>query len=145
MVVAAQFQGGLSPGVRDHYTHEVFGGQRRRVCIALDGSAPLSLPGTVMAVLFWRPQYTLSPSFVGKFHGEAHSSSNWAPLYSGEMWGGIFGGAVAGWLVPVTSWKSAFAVRAALAVGAGIAALALRAPDATTARRSEPTSPVGED
>ena len=109
------------------------------------GSTLLFLAGVVVAVFFWSPQYTLFPSLVGEFYGEAHSSSNYALLYSGKMWGGIFGGAVAGWLVTVTSWTSAFAVGAALAVGAGMAALALRAPDATTARRSEPTSPVGED
>lgn len=109
------------------------------------GSTVLFLAGVVLAVFFWSPQYTLFPSLVGEYYGEAHSSSNYALLYSGKMWGGIFGGAVASWLVTVTSWTTAFGVGGTLAIGAGIAALALRAPRESTANRAESSRPVGED
>ena len=92
------------------------------------GSVPAFVGSVVVTVFFWSPQYTLFPSLVGEYYGETHSSSNYALLYSGKMWGGVFGGAVAGWLVTVTDWPTAFGVGAVLAVAAGIAALGLRAP-----------------
>jgi OFA family oxalate/formate antiporter-like MFS transporter len=84
----------------------------------------------VVATFFWSPQYTLFPSVVGDYYGNRHSSANYALLYSGKMWGGLFGGAVAGWLVAVTDWPTAFAAGGLLAVAAGAAALLLRAPTA---------------
>jgi len=86
------------------------------------------LAAVVVATFFWSPQYTLFPSLVGDYYGERHSSANYALLYSGKMWGGVFGGAVAGWLVTVTDWPTAFTVGGVLAVAAGVAALALREP-----------------
>ncbi|WP_137283294.1 OFA family MFS transporter [Halorussus salinisoli] len=88
------------------------------------------LAAVVLATFFWSPQYTLFPSVVGDYYGQKHSSANYALLYSGKMWGGIFGGGVAGWLVTQTSWPTAFAVGGALAVLAGLAALLLREPTA---------------
>jgi OFA family oxalate/formate antiporter-like MFS transporter len=105
----------------------------------------LFLIGVVLAVFFWSPQYTLFPSLVGEYYGEVHSSSNYALLYSGKMWGGIFGGAVASWLVTVTSWTAAFGVGAILAVGAGLAALTLQEPDEPAPQRVESSTVVGED
>lgn len=90
---------------------------------------PLAFVGAVVvATFFWSPQYTLFPSVVGDYYGREHSSANYALLYSGKMWGGVFGGAVVGWVVGVTSWSVAFAVGGVLAVAAGVAALALRPP-----------------
>jgi OFA family oxalate/formate antiporter-like MFS transporter len=97
------------------------------------GSTPLFVGSVVVAVFFWSPQYTLFPSLVGEYYGSSHSSSNYALLYSGKMWGGVFGGAVAGWLVTLTDWPTAFGVGAVLAVAAGLAAFGLRPP----ARRPE--------
>ncbi|MFB6157086.1 MAG: OFA family MFS transporter [Haloferacaceae archaeon] len=82
----------------------------------------------VVATFFWSPQYTLFPSLVGDYYGEAHSSANYALLYSGKMWGGVFGGAVAGWLVLQTGWADAFRLGGGLAVASGAAALLLRPP-----------------
>jgi len=91
---------------------------------------PLAFVGAVVvATFFWSPQYTLFPSVVGDYYGREHSSANYALLYSGKMWGGVFGGAVVGWVVGVTSWSVAFAVGGVLAVAAGVAALALRPPE----------------
>ncbi len=90
---------------------------------------PLAFVGAVVvATFFWSPQYTLFPSVVGDYYGREHSSANYALLYSGKMWGGVFGGAVVGWVVGATSWSVAFAVGGVLAVAAGVAALALRPP-----------------
>ena len=88
------------------------------------------LAAVVIATFFWSPQYTLFPSVVGDYYGQKHSSANYALLYSGKMWGGIFGGGIAGWLVTQTSWPTAFAVGGVLAVVAGLAALVLREPAA---------------
>lgn len=87
------------------------------------------LASVVVATFFWSPQYTLFPSVVGDYYGEAHSSANYALLYSGKMWGGIFGGAVTSLLVGVTSWSTTFMVGGALAVLSGAAALLLTAPE----------------
>jgi OFA family oxalate/formate antiporter-like MFS transporter len=115
------------------------------VLSARAGSTPLFLASVVVSVFFWSPQYTLFPSLVGEYYGELHSSSNYALLYSGKIWGGIFGGAVAGWLVTVTSWATAFTVGAALAIGAGLGALALKPPTRRTTVRSDSSMPIGED
>jgi OFA family oxalate/formate antiporter-like MFS transporter len=98
------------------------------------GAAGLGLgfvAAVVVATFFWSPQYTLFPSLVGDYYGQRHSSSNYALLYSGKMWGGLFGGAVASWLVTVTGWSTAFLIGGTLAVLSGIGALALRSPQAS--------------
>ena len=82
----------------------------------------------VIATFFWAPQYTLFPAVVGDYYGRKHSSANYALLYSGKMWGGVFGGAVVGWLITLTSWTTGFLIGGSLAVIAGFAALALRPP-----------------
>jgi OFA family oxalate/formate antiporter-like MFS transporter len=109
------------------------------------GSVVVFVGSVVVSVFFWSPQYTLFPSLVGEYYGTTHSSSNYALLYSGKMWGGVFGGAVAGWLVTVTDWPTAFGVGAVLAVAAGVAALGLRAPDTPDPRPEGYASPSGED
>ena len=88
----------------------------------------LFVGAVVVATFFWAPQYTLFPSVVGDYYGQEHSSANYALLYSGKMWGGVFGGTVTGLLVTLTSWTTAFLVGGSLAVLAGVGALALRAP-----------------
>jgi OFA family oxalate/formate antiporter-like MFS transporter len=88
------------------------------------------LAAVVIATFFWSPQYTLFPSVVADYYGEAHSSANYALLYSGKMWGGVFGGTVAGWLVVATNWATAFVVGGVLAMLAGLAALGLKPPEA---------------
>lgn len=84
-----------------------------------------------VATFFWSPQYTLFPSVVGDYYGEANSSANYALLYSGKVWGGIFGGVVTAWLVTVLGWTTTFHLGAILAVLAGLTALALRPPGDT--------------
>lgn len=82
----------------------------------------------VVATFFWSPQYTLFPSVVGDYYGQKHSSANYALLYSGKMWGGVFGGVVTAWLISVTSWSAVFMLGGILAVAAGLCALVLSEP-----------------
>jgi OFA family oxalate/formate antiporter-like MFS transporter len=99
------------------------------VYFAQNGSTLGFLAAVVMTTFFWSPQYTLFPSVIGTYYGSANSSANYALLYSGKMWGGVFGGAAAGWLINQVGWSIAFLVGSGLAVIAGIAALALRPPE----------------
>ena len=92
------------------------------------GAAVAFLASVVVATFFWSPQYTLFPSIVADYYGEANSSANYALLYSGKMWGGVFGGAATGWAVTVAGWPTTFRIGAALAILAGVAALGLRPP-----------------
>jgi OFA family oxalate/formate antiporter-like MFS transporter len=107
------------------------------------GTTLAFLLSVVVATFFWSPQYTLFPSIVADFYGEARSSANYALLYSGKMWGGVFGGAVAGWAVTVVGWPTTFQIGGALAVGAGLAAVLLRPPasDPTATGAGSPVSP----
>jgi OFA family oxalate/formate antiporter-like MFS transporter len=98
------------------------------VAFARAGLAIPFVGAVVVATFFWSPQYTLFPSVVGDYYGREHSSANYALLYSGKMWGGVFGGAVVGWVVGVTSWSAAFLVGGGLAILAGLGAIALREP-----------------
>jgi OFA family oxalate/formate antiporter-like MFS transporter len=106
------------------------------VYFAQRGSALGFLGSVVVTTFFWSPQYTLFPSVVGEYYGSTHSSANYALLYSGKMWGGVFGGAVAGWVVSQTSWSVAFLTGGGLAIAAGVGALALHAPARPTAEGS---------
>jgi OFA family oxalate/formate antiporter-like MFS transporter len=93
--------------------------------------ADMAIPfvgAVIVATFFWSPQYTLFPSVVGDYYGRKHSSANYALLYSGKMWGGVFGGAAVGWFVGVTSWSLAFLVGGGLAILAGLGAVVLREP-----------------
>tara|TARA_B100000809_G_C15107662_1_gene519337 strand:+ start:746 stop:2068 length:1323 start_codon:yes stop_codon:yes gene_type:complete len=81
-----------------------------------------------VATFFWSPQYTLFPSVVADYYGSKNSSANYALLYSGKVWGGIFGGAVAGWLVVSSGWTVTFLIGSGLALCAGGFALLLRPP-----------------
>jgi OFA family oxalate/formate antiporter-like MFS transporter len=115
------------------------------VYFALRGSALGFLAAVVVTTFFWSPQYTLFPSVVGEYYGSAHSSANYALLYSGKMWGGVFGGAVAGWLVALTDWPTAFLVGGGLAILAGFGALALRPPSGAKGDDGVDPSGAGAD
>jgi OFA family oxalate/formate antiporter-like MFS transporter len=100
------------------------------VAAGLAGTTVGFLAAVVVATFFWSPQYTLFPSVVGDYYGQKHSSANYALLYSGKMWGGVFGGAVTGFLVTASSWTVTFVLGGVLAILAGLAALVLRPPEA---------------
>ncbi|MCL9812130.1 OFA family MFS transporter [Natranaeroarchaeum aerophilus] len=81
-----------------------------------------------IAVFFWSSQFSLFPSLVGDYYGPKHSSTNYSLVYSGKLWGGVFGGGVVGWLVGIIGWDATFLVGGALALAAGVAGIFLRAP-----------------
>jgi OFA family oxalate/formate antiporter-like MFS transporter len=81
-----------------------------------------------LATFFWSPQYTLFPSVVGDYYGERHSSANYALLYSGKIWGGVFGGVITAWLVTQLDWTLTFVLGGTIALLSGIVALVLRPP-----------------
>jgi OFA family oxalate/formate antiporter-like MFS transporter len=60
------------------------------------------------------------------------------------MWGGVFGGAVAGWAVTVVGWSTTFRIGGTLALCAGLAAVLLRPPEREPASSATGT-PVGQD
>jgi OFA family oxalate/formate antiporter-like MFS transporter len=81
-----------------------------------------------VAVFFWSSQFSLFPSLVGDYYGSAHSSTNYSLVYSGKMWGGVFGGGVVGWLIGIVGWDATFLLGGGLAMAAGLAGLLLRPP-----------------
>jgi OFA family oxalate/formate antiporter-like MFS transporter len=99
------------------------------VWLARAGNRWAFVGAVIVAVFFWSPQYALFPSLVGDYYGPRYSSANYALLYSGKMWGGVFGGVVVGWLVTRVGWDLAFAVGGVAALLAGAGALLLSPPD----------------
>ncbi len=83
-----------------------------------------------IAVFFWSSQFSLFPSLVGDYYGSKHSSANYSLVYSGKMWGGVFGGGVVGWLVVVIGWEATFVMGGVLALAAGGVGFLLRPPTA---------------
>jgi OFA family oxalate/formate antiporter-like MFS transporter len=98
------------------------------VYFGLEGAGAAFVAAVVVATFFWSPQFTLFPAVVGEYYGERESSANYALLYSGKMWGGVFGGTITGALVTTLQWSPTFLLGGTLAILAGIAALALRPP-----------------
>jgi MFS transporter, OFA family, oxalate/formate antiporter len=92
------------------------------------GSTVGFLLALVIAAGFEGTQYTLFPSVVADYYGEAHSSTNYALLYSAKMVGGLFGGAIIATVVAATNWDIAFLLGGVLAVAAGLGSLVLRPP-----------------
>jgi OFA family oxalate/formate antiporter-like MFS transporter len=80
------------------------------------------------AMFFSSPLYVYFPAIVADYYGAKHSSSNYAALYTAKVGGGVFAGTVTGFLVTAFGWISTFALGGALALGAGLAAFALRPP-----------------
>jgi OFA family oxalate/formate antiporter-like MFS transporter len=113
------------------------------VYFGVRGAGAAFVAAVVVATFFWSPQYTLFPSVVGDYYGEAHSSANYALLYSGKMWGGVFGGTVTGAFVVSLGWDSTFLLGGALAVLAGLAALLLDDP-APPERADSPGAPADD-
>jgi len=108
------------------------------------GAASAFVAAVVVATFFWSPQYTLFPSVVGEYYGSEHSSANYALLYSGKMWGGVFGGTVTGLFVATMGWSQTFLLGGALAVVAGLAALGLRPPANASGPASSGTASRGD-
>ncbi len=93
------------------------------------GSGVGYVVAVAIAVFFWSSQFSLFPSLVADYYGSKHSSANYSLVYSGKMWGGVFGGGVVGWLIGVIGWDAAFLLGGGLAVAAGLVGFLLRSPE----------------
>ena len=82
------------------------------------------------AALFRSPPFSVFPSLVGDYYGQANSSQNYALLYTAKIWGSIFGGTVASELVVSLGWTDSFLLAAVALALAGVAMLALGDPNA---------------
>jgi OFA family oxalate/formate antiporter-like MFS transporter len=98
------------------------------VGLASIGSGVGYIVAVMIAAFFWNSQFSLFPSLIGDYYGEEHSSANYSLVYSGKMWGGVFGGGVVGWLVGVIGWNAAFLLGGGLAFVAGLVGFVLRSP-----------------
>ena len=96
------------------------------------GSGIGYITAVAIAVFFWSSQFSLFPSLVGDYYGSRYSSANYSLVYSGKMWGGVFGGGVVGWLVVIIGWDATFIVGGVLALAAGAVGFLLRPPVAGT-------------
>jgi len=83
------------------------------------------------AALFRSPPFSVFPSLVGDYYGQANSSQNYALLYTAKIWGSIFGGTVASGLVVSLGWTDSFLLAAAALSLAGVATAVLSDPNAT--------------
>ena len=99
------------------------------VYLGIAGISAGYLIAVFIAVFFWSSQFSLFPSLVADYYGESMSSANYALVYSGKLWGGVFGGAIVGWLVTSIGWEQAFLVGGLLAILAGLGGLLLRPPE----------------
>jgi OFA family oxalate/formate antiporter-like MFS transporter len=79
-----------------------------------------------LAAMFRSPSFAVLPAMVGEYYGRAHSSENYAALYTAKLWGGLGGGVVASFAVVAVGWNTAFLGGAALVVAAGVATLFVR-------------------
>jgi OFA family oxalate/formate antiporter-like MFS transporter len=88
------------------------------------GAAFVVLTGA--AAFFRSPAFAVFPGLVGEYYGTAHSSENYAVLYTGKLWGSVFGGAATSVLVASVGWSQSFLLGAALLVVAGVAMFGVR-------------------
>jgi OFA family oxalate/formate antiporter-like MFS transporter len=96
------------------------------VTVAQAGIAPAFVALAAAAAFLRAPPYAIFPTIVGEYYGKAHSSANYAMLYSAKLWGGVAGGTVASGLVVSIGWNETFLLGGALILLAGIATFFLR-------------------
>lgn len=82
-----------------------------------------------VAAFFRSPVFAVFPSLIGEYYGTAHSSENYAMLYTGKVWGSIFAGTVTSILIASLGWTQSFFLGAGLLALAGIATLSVRPVD----------------
>lgn len=97
-------------------------------------SAAIGFVALVGAASFFRtPMFAVIPAIVADYYGPAYSSENYAALYTGKLFGGIFAGTVASSLVVWIGWSASFTLGAGLVCLAGVSVMFLR-----------PVQPAGE-
>jgi OFA family oxalate/formate antiporter-like MFS transporter len=96
------------------------------VTVAEAGLTPAFVAFAAAAAFLRAPPYSIFPSLVGEYYGQAHSSANYAVLYSAKLWGGVAGGTVASGLVVSIGWDATFLLGGVLILAAGLATFFLR-------------------
>jgi len=105
----------------------VGGGCLGGATVAGVGGAGLAFLGLIGAAAFFRsPAFSIGPSLVGDYYGTAHSSENYALLYSAKLPGGVVGGVVTSLLIVRFGWDVTFLLGAGLLVAAGVGTAFLR-------------------
>ncbi|CDK38619.1 OFA family MFS transporter [Halorubrum sp. AJ67] len=92
------------------------------------------------AMFFSSPLFVYFPSLLTDYYGAANSSGNYAVLYTAKVGGGVFSGAVAGYLVATLGWTPTFVLGGGLAVAAGLAVFVLRPPSGSGLKSAEPAA-----
>ncbi|SFR90938.1 MFS transporter, OFA family, oxalate/formate antiporter [Halomicrobium zhouii] len=93
------------------------------------GATQRALPFVVLlgaAAFFRSPVFSIVPSLVGEYYGQARSSENYAILYTAKVWGGIGGGVVASLLITRVGWSTAFLLGAVALSAVGLSLTRLR-------------------
>jgi OFA family oxalate/formate antiporter-like MFS transporter len=81
----------------------------------------------VFAMAFFRsPTFSVFPSLVGEYYGTAHSSENYALVYSAKIPGGVLGGVAASAAIASVGWTTSFVAGAVLLLALGATSFLLR-------------------
>ncbi len=95
--------------------------------VAAEAGLGIAVIAALSAMVFLRsPVFSVFPPLVGDYFGPASSSTNFALLYSGKLWGGVGGGLVASFLIGTVGWSATFLGGAVLVALAGVATFFLR-------------------
>lgn len=96
------------------------------VIAASNELADLFLIFAGVAAFFRSPPFSIFPSLVGDYYGTAHSSENYAVLYTAKIWGGVLGGTVSSVFLAAVGWQPVFLLAAGLIAGAGLLMFVLK-------------------
>lgn len=102
------------------------------VAATVAGAAAAAWPFAALvgaAALFRSPAFSVFPSLIGEYYGQRRSSENYALLYTGKVWGSVFGGTVASLLVVSLGWTTSFRISGVVLAVAGLATALLRPPE----------------
>ena len=95
--------------------------------VAAEAGMGVAVIAALAAMVFLRsPVFSVFPPLVGDYFGPARSSTNFALLYSGKLWGGVGGGVMASFLIDTAGWSATFLGGAVLVALAGVATFFLR-------------------
>lgn len=97
--------------------------------VAIEGLGTAFVALIAAAAFLRSPVFSVFPSLVGDYYGTAHSSANYALLYSAKLWGGVVGGTVTSGLIVSLGWNPTFLLGAGLLGVAGAATAFLRPVD----------------
>ncbi|MBM3812491.1 MAG: oxalate/formate MFS antiporter [Acidimicrobiia bacterium] len=104
-------------------------------------SGVLFAAGLVLTYFTWGPIFALFPSITGDYFGSRNATSNYSFMYSAKGVASIIGGGLAAMLAErFGGWSAALYGSAALALVAGLMALALRAAPLPGKTEKEPVA-----